>query len=62
MVTVKPFRGWLANPKLVSQLVSPPYDVIDTEEARLLAKNNPYCFLHVKKPEIDLPESTDPYS
>ncbi len=36
-----------------------PYDVVDTAEARLLAANNPDCFLHVSRPEIDLPDSVD---
>ena len=27
-----------------------------------MAFGNPYSFLHVNKPEIDLPEDTDPYS
>ena len=59
MVNVKPFRGWLANPSLVSKIVCPPYDVIDTKEARAIAQGNCYSFLQVKKPEIDLPDSFD---
>ena len=42
--------------------MSPPYDVINSKEARILASGNPTSFLHVKKPEIDLPEDTDPYA
>jgi len=36
-----------------------PYDVVNTEEARQLATGNPFSFLHVARPEIDLPEATD---
>jgi len=62
MVTVKPFRGYLANVNLAQKLISPPYDVINTAEARRMALGNPLSFLNVNKPEITLPEGTDPYS
>ena len=39
-----------------------PYDVVNTAEARALAADNPLSFLHVSRPEIDLPDGTDPYS
>jgi uncharacterized protein (DUF1015 family) len=62
MVVLRPFKGFLANKTIASKLISPPYDVINTGEARMMAQGNSYSFLHVKKPEIDLPEDTDPYS
>lgn len=62
MVVLKPFQGYLANRALAQQLISPPYDVMNSKEARIMAAGNPYSFLHVKKPEIDLPEGTDLYS
>jgi len=61
MVTVRPFKGYLANVKLAQKLISPPYDVINTVEARQMASGNPYSFLNVNKPEITLPEATNPY-
>jgi uncharacterized protein (DUF1015 family) len=39
-----------------------PYDVMSSEEARQIAAGNPLSFLHVSKPEIDLPADTDVYS
>ena len=39
-----------------------PYDVVDEKEARALEKFNPWSFLHISRPEIDLPQGTDPYS
>jgi uncharacterized protein (DUF1015 family) len=42
-------------------VASVPYDVVDTEEARLLARGNPFSFLHVIRPEIDFPASVDLY-
>ena len=62
MSTIKPFRA--LRPKIgeEKQIASPPYDVLNSEEARELAKGNPLSFLHVVKPEIDLPEGTGIYS
>ncbi len=36
-----------------------PYDVVSVEEARARAEGKPLSFLHVIRPEIDLPEGTD---
>ncbi|REL24699.1 DUF1015 domain-containing protein [Rhodohalobacter sp. SW132] len=60
MATIQPFKGWLPKPKKVGQVACPPYDVISTKEAAALAKDKPNSFLHVIRPEIDLPEGT-PY-
>jgi uncharacterized protein (DUF1015 family) len=43
-------------------VASPPYDVLSSDEARDMAAGNPLSFLHVNKPEIDLPPGTDVYS
>ncbi len=43
-------------------MASVPYDVVNTDEARALADGNPLSFLHVSRPEIDLPPGTDIYS
>ncbi|MFA6028662.1 MAG: DUF1015 domain-containing protein [Elusimicrobiota bacterium] len=43
-------------------VIAPPYDVLDSKEARELAKGKPLSFLHVSKAEIDLPEGTDVHS
>ncbi len=61
MVKVRPFQAFLANKTIASKLISPPYDVLSSSEARLLAQDNPFSFLHVKKPEIDLHPDIDPY-
>ena len=63
MVTVRAFRGLRpASADLASKIASPPYDVIDSDEARELAGGDEHSFLHVVKPEIDLPADTDLYS
>ncbi len=49
-------------PKEAGRVASPPYDTLNTAEARTLAESNPLSFLHVSRSEIDLPEGTNPYS
>jgi len=61
MAIIKPFKGLRPKPELAEKVASPPYDVLNTEEARAMAKDNPYSFLHINKPEIDLPVGTNLY-
>lgn len=61
MPIIKPFKAFRPQPELVTKVASPPYDVLNTEEARQLVKDNPYSFLHVNKAEIDLDSSVDHY-
>ncbi len=51
-----------ATPARAQEIIAPPYDVLDSDEARELAKDKPNSFLHVSKAEIDLPPDTDHYS
>ncbi len=62
MATVKPFAALRPKPELASQICELPYDVMSSDEAREIAAGNPLSFLHVSKPEIDLPPGTDLYS
>ena len=62
MALIKPFAALRPAAKLAGQICELPYDVMSSEEARELAKDNPLSFLHVSKPEIDLPRDTDLYS
>lgn len=62
MAVLRKFKAWRPKPGLEKQVASFPYDVINSREAREIAAGNPYSFLHVVKPEIDLPEGTDLYS
>ena len=48
-------------PEDAKQVASRPYDVLNSDEARLEAADNPISFLRVIKPEIDLPSDSDPY-
>ena len=62
MASIHPFRALRPMPADAAAVSSVPYDVVSTEEARELAAGNPLSFLHVTRPEIDLPPDTDPYS
>src|ERR1041384_8043528 len=59
MATIKPFAALRPKPDLAAQICELPYDVMSSDEARQVAAGNPLSFLHVSKPEIDLPPSTD---
>jgi len=59
---IKPFRGLRPIPERAADVAAPPYDVLNTAEARERANGRPLSFLHISKPEIDLPDTTDPYA
>jgi len=59
---IKPFRALRPVPERAADVAAPPYDVLNTEEARQRAAGRPFSFLHISRPEIDLLGGTDPYS
>ncbi len=61
MVRIKPFRGVRPAGNMAEKVASFPYDVLNSQEARELASDNPYSFLRVVKPEITLDPSIDLY-
>lgn len=61
MPLIRPFAGLRPAPGRAADVAAPPYDVLNSSEARLRAAGRPWSFLHISKPEIDLPEGTDPY-
>lgn len=62
MAIIKPFRALRPPVELASRVAALPYDVMSTAEAREMAAGNPVSFLHVSRPEIDLPPETDIHS
>lgn len=62
MAIIRPFSALRPSPPQAKEVSSVPYDVVNTDEARALANGNPLSFLHVSRPEIDLPDGTDIYS
>ncbi len=62
MSLIRPFTGLRPAPGRAGDVAAPPYDVLNTDEARARAAGKPWSFLHISKPEIDLPPSTNPYA
>ncbi|MBF0441554.1 MAG: DUF1015 domain-containing protein [Oligoflexales bacterium] len=61
MAVLKPFKGMRPTPDMASRVAALPYDVLSSNEARVLVKGNEWSFLHVDKSEIDLPPDVDLY-
>lgn len=61
MVKIRGFKALRPRRDLAEKIASLPYDVMSSEEARKMIKNNPYSFLHVDKAEIDLDENIYKY-
>jgi uncharacterized protein (DUF1015 family) len=59
---VRPFAALRPTAEHAAAVIAPPYDVVSTEEARALAAGRPSSFLHISRPEIDLPAGSSPYS
>ncbi|MCP5277175.1 MAG: DUF1015 domain-containing protein [Thiobacillus sp.] len=62
MSLIRPFPALRPAPGRAAEVIAPPYDVLNTAEARAMAEGRPWSFLHISKPEIDLPADTDPYA
>ncbi len=59
MAKVKPFKGVRPPRRMVTEVASRPYDVLNSAEARAEAEGNPKSLYHIIKPEIDFAEGTD---
>ncbi|ADC63568.1 DUF1015 domain-containing protein [Allochromatium vinosum] len=62
MSLIQPFAGLRPAPGRAAEVAAPPYDVLNTAEARRLVEGRPWSFLHISRAEVDLPEDTDPYA
>lgn len=54
MAIIRPFRAYRPVDNLVEYVAAPPYDVVNSEEARALVKDNKYSFLRVDRGEVNL--------
>lgn len=61
MSLIKPFAGLRPATGRAAEILAPPYDVLNAEEARTMAADKPWSFLHISKPEIDMDTDIDPY-
>jgi uncharacterized protein (DUF1015 family) len=62
MPLVRAFPGLRPTPGHAGDVAAPPYDVMSADEARQMVAGRPWSFLHISRPEVDLPEGTDPYA
>ena len=62
MPLIRPFAGLRPASGRAVEVIAPPYDVLSSDEARTRAAGKPCSFLHISRPEIDLPAGTDPYA
>ncbi|MDA0239916.1 MAG: DUF1015 family protein [Proteobacteria bacterium] len=58
---VRPFAALRPAFQHAQAVAAPPYDVVNSDEAREMAAGKEWSFFHVSKAEIDLPPGTDPY-
>lgn len=61
MPLIKPFAALRPVSGREDDVVAPPYDVMNRKEAKQMVQGRPWSFLHISRPEIDLPDETDPY-
>lgn len=61
MVQIRPFKAIRPQKEQVDKIATLPYDVLSSDEARLLGERNHYSYLHIDKAEIDLPMTLSPY-
>jgi uncharacterized protein (DUF1015 family) len=61
LTLIQPFRALRPAPGRAAEVLAPPYDVLSSAEARARAKDKPWSFLHISKPEIDLDAGIDPH-
>ncbi len=62
MSLISPFAGLRPVSERAADVIAPPYDVLNSDEARARARGRTWSFLHISKAEIDLPEGADPYA
>ncbi len=62
MAALFPFAALRPTPATVSRVAAVPYDVVNSDEARALAGDDPLSFLRVSRPEIECPPGTPIYS
>lgn len=61
MSIIKPFAAWRPAQKWAEKIAARPYDVMNRQEAKEEAQNNPLSFLHISRADIDLPDTVSEY-
>lgn len=61
MIRFTPFAALRPAQGKAKDVAALPYDVMNSEEARAMTRENPDSFLRIDRAEINLPEGTDPH-
>ncbi|MCK5055176.1 MAG: DUF1015 domain-containing protein [Candidatus Aminicenantes bacterium] len=56
MARIEPFKGIRPKKEFATRIAAPPYDVLNSKEAKIVTKKNELSFLRITKPEVDLPD------
>ena len=59
MITIRPFKGLRPRKDIADKVAAKPYDVLNSQEAKEEAKDNPFSFLKISKPEINFDTTID---
>ena len=62
MITIRPFKGLRPRKDIADKVAAKPYDVLNSQEAKEEAKENPFSFLKISKPEINFDTTIDQYA
>lgn len=62
MITIRPFKGLRPRKDIADKVAAKPYDVLNSQEAKEEAKDNPFSFLKISKPEINFDTTIDQYA
>jgi uncharacterized protein (DUF1015 family) len=62
MAQIKPFPGIRPPHAMAKDVACLPYDVMNSQEAAVMAKGKDCSLLHITRAEIDCPEGTDVHS
>ena len=62
MAKITAFKGLRPTAALAHEIIAPPYDVLDEQEAREIVARLPKSFLRVTRSEVDMPEGSDSHS
>ena len=61
MAVVRPFKGIRPGEGFAEEVIALPYDVMNREEAKIMAEEKPNSFLHISRSEIDMDDDLSPY-
>ncbi|HEX2963439.1 MAG TPA: DUF1015 family protein [Ignavibacteriales bacterium] len=62
MAVIRPFKALRPKENVAHLVASVPYDVVNRDEAALMAQDFPFSYLRITRAEIELGKDVNPYS